>query len=219
MYQGVPDWLLWSRLGLAIATRGLPNKWKMAWVPFQAEEVVAQVRAGLLSAGIPVISFHVDAAEYHSWLLSANYPPRSYADADYGRHVFSEKSLEHFVAAKLLTIGYGETYIDVASALSPAPEIYQRLYGCLSYRQDLVYPVGVHDNVIGGDASAMPVPDGFADKISLHCSFEHFEQDRDIRFIEEACRVLKPGGKLCILPLYLYTEYAIQTDVSTWVLQ
>ena len=58
----------------------------------------------------------------------------------------------------------------------------------------------------------MPVPDSFASKMTLHCSFEHFEGDADIRFIRESCRVLKFGGKLCILPLYMHRFYAIQTD-------
>ena len=54
----------------------------------------------------------------------------------------------------------------------------------------------------------------FATKMALHCSFEHFEQDADIRFIKEASRVLTKGGKLCILPLYLFEKYIILTDPS-----
>ena len=33
--------------------------------------------------------------------------------------------------------------------------------------------------------------------------------------INVTARILKPGGKLCILPLYLYETYAIQTDIYT----
>ena len=68
--------------------------------------------------------------------------------------------------------------------------------------------------MIGGDAADMPVKDGFATKMALHCSFEHFEQDSDIRFIKEASRVLKVNGKVCIVPLYLFEKYVIQTDPS-----
>ncbi len=58
----------------------------------------------------------------------------------------------------------------------------------------------------------MPVPDGFATKMALHCSFEHFEGESDIGFVGEAARVLRPEGVVCVVPLYLFEEYAIQTD-------
>ncbi|MBM3315795.1 class I SAM-dependent methyltransferase, partial [candidate division WOR-3 bacterium] len=92
------------------------------------------------------------------------------------------------------------------------PEVYRALYQCAAYRQDLSYPAGVHGNRIGGDAGAMPLPDGFATRMAMHCSFEHFEGDADIRFMREAARVLRPGGRLCIVPLYLHDRYAVQTD-------
>ena len=74
-----------------------------------------------------------------------------------------------------------------------------------------MYPEGIQDRTIGGDAASMPIPDGFVDHLVMHCSFEHFEGDSDSRFIREASRVLKPGGRLCILPLYTSSAYAIQT--------
>jgi hypothetical protein len=49
-------------------------------------------------------------------------------------------------------------------------------------------------------------------RMALHCSFEHFEGDADIRFLQEARRVLRSGGRVCILPLYLSTEYQNLTD-------
>jgi SAM-dependent methyltransferase len=103
-------------------------------------------------------------------------------------------------------------YIDIASCSSPVPEIYHKLYGSTTYRQDIRYPEGINGNVIGGDAAKMPIEDGFATKMALHCSFEHFENDADINFIKEADRTLKNGGRLCILPLYVSTEYAIVAD-------
>jgi len=117
----------------------------------------------------------------------------------------------------LLNPSEEDNYVDIASAGAPTSEIYHKLYGCNSYQQDLIFPEGVHENLIGGDASNMPVENGFATKMGLHCSFEHFEQDSDMRFIKEVNRVLKNGGKLCIVPLYLFNKYAIQTDLSLFL--
>ncbi len=64
----------------------------------------------------------------------------------------------------------------------------------------------------------MPLADASVDLMTLHCSFEHFEGDRDSRFVTEAERVLAPGGRVCILPLYMNRRYAIQTDPVTWSL-
>ena len=75
-----------------------------------------------------------------------------------------------------------------------------------------MYAPGVRGKIIGGDACKMPMADGFFSKMGLHCSFEHFENDADMRFLGEANRVLGKGGRVSILPLYLFSEYAIQTN-------
>jgi SAM-dependent methyltransferase len=103
-------------------------------------------------------------------------------------------------------------FVDLASEHSPVPDIYKALTGCTSYRQDIMYPAGIQGDRIGGDAAAMPVPDGFFTKAALTCSLEHFEQDADIRLFEELGRVLRPGGKVCVAPYYVYEEAAVQTD-------
>ena len=48
--------------------------------------------------------------------------------------------------------------------------------------------------------------------MTLHCSFEHFERDSDSRFVRECARVLRPGGKTVIIPLYLSNRRFIVTD-------
>jgi SAM-dependent methyltransferase len=196
--------------------RGLKNTRQLGFVPFASTDVFNRARVSLNEAGIAVDDLKIDVEDYRRWIERASYPPQCYKESDYGRPIFSQKTLEHYVACKMLDIKKGDVYIDIAAALSPLPDMLPRLYGCQSYRQDLVYPAGTHGMVIGGNAAALPVPDEFADHMALHCSYEHFENESDIEFIKEANRVLKPGGKLCIVPLYMYTEYAIQTDIQEW---
>jgi SAM-dependent methyltransferase len=169
------------------------------------EHIIRELR----TRNFQIAELTLDARAYHAYMDAAQY--RRLYPGYYSWNV-SEKSLEHFVAAQVLGLTSYDVYIDIASEHSPAPEIYARLFGCVCYRQDLAYPAGLHGDRISGDAAAMPVPDGFASKMALHCSFEHFERDADIRFVREINRVLRPGGKVCIAPLYLFDKYAILTD-------
>ena len=64
----------------------------------------------------------------------------------------AEKSFKHFVSFQLLALKPGDILIDVASEGSPVPEIAQRLYGANAYAQDIMYPEGLLEKRIGGDA-------------------------------------------------------------------
>ncbi|RJR19816.1 MAG: hypothetical protein C4582_09895 [Desulfobacteraceae bacterium] len=163
----------------------------------------------LVSLGIKVTKYNVDIDEYKSFFAKARYKQDYPYYYDFN---LPEKSLEHYVCAKLLDLGDEDIYIDIASEQSPVPEIYSHLFGAKCYRQDISYEPGLKGDRIGGDAGNMPVPSRFATKLGLHCSLEHFEADSDIAFIKEAGRVLRPGGRVCIVPLYLAEFYAIQTD-------
>lgn len=174
-----------------------------------AEKAYPEVKRQLIQIGFDVLPLTIDVKDYKRYLERARYP------APYipiSSPSFPEKTLEHYLAFKLLNLRPFEIYVDIASAGSPVPEIYRNLSGCKTYRQDLVYPPGIHGNKIGCDASDLPLPDSSVDAMALHCSFEHFEGSSDIGFIEEATRVLRPGGRLCILPLYMFNKYAIMTD-------
>lgn len=156
-----------------------------------------------------VEEFVIDVDDYHQYFQAARY---SEDFPDYYSFNIKEKSLEHYIAARLLKLQNQDIYIDIASQESPVPKIYNKLFGVTSYRQDLKYPPGINDFTIGGDAANMPIPNEFTNKLALHCSFEHFEGDSDIRFIHEIERVLKPGGAACIVPLYLSSQYFIMTN-------
>ncbi|MEK7401488.1 MAG: methyltransferase domain-containing protein [Gemmatimonadota bacterium] len=171
------------------------------------------VQRALEGTGLSVVPLRVNQREYRDFVARADYA-RFGSYYAWNRPSFAEKSLEHYLAAKLLELREGSVHVDVASDTSPAREIYADVYGVTAYRQDLSFPAGVVGNRIGGDAAAMPVRDGFADTMSLHCSFEHFEGDSDMRFIAECARVLRPGGRVCILPLYMSPRYSVMTDLG-----
>lgn len=160
-------------------------------------------------AGLPFTATPIDVPAYRQYVERAGYRGK-YSDYYAGNQV--EKSLEHFVGLTLLGVAKDDVFVDLASEHSPVPDIYRALTGCASYRQDIMYPAGIHGDRIGGDAAAMPVPDGFFTKATLTCSLEHFEQDADRGLFRELARVLRPGGKVCVAPYYCYEELAVQTD-------
>jgi|WetSurMetagenome_2_1015567.scaffolds.fasta_scaffold253629_1 hypothetical protein len=178
--------------------------------PALHQELVSQLKDN----GVSVKEFQIDVDDYKAYMEKARYQDfSSYRIAGGGgAKNFVEKTLEHYVASKLLGFGKDDVYIDVGSADSPVPEIYRKLYGCKTFRQDIMFPHGVRGGNIGGDACAMPLKDGFASKIGLHCAFEHFEGNSDVKFVREASRILQVGGKMVILPLYLFKAYAVQTN-------
>ncbi len=185
-------------------------------VPHEDPKIQKETIAKLKENGFNIIDFEIELDDYRRYLHIARYQrfPDYYGGGKASN--FVEKSLEHYLAARLLDLSRNDIYIDIAGEFSPASEIYHEVYGCKVYRQDLTFPEGIHGNQIGSDASSMPVENRFATKMALHCSFEHFEQDSDVKFIKEANRVLRKGGKVCILPLYLFSKYAVETDLAAW---
>jgi SAM-dependent methyltransferase len=161
---------------------------------------------------VDIKSISISAEAFHKHVAQCNYP-KNYAAGPMDKGGLRDKKLlEYFVSLELLDVQQAEVVIDVASEWSIFPDVLRKLTDAVVYQQDLIYPPGIHGYRIGGNAAQMPLPDGFADKLVLHNAFEHFEGNADTEFIMEAWRVLKPGGVLCILPLYLAEEYHILTD-------
>jgi SAM-dependent methyltransferase len=154
----------------------------------------------------------IDAKAFQEHVESQRYP-RYYAAGPVAQGGAREKKLlEYFLSLELLEPQASHVIIDVASEWSIFPEVVRKLTGATVYQQDLIYPPGLHGNRIGGNAAQMPVPDAFAHSLVLHNAFEHFEGTADTDFISEAWRVLKPGGKLCILPLFMSEQYSMMSD-------
>jgi hypothetical protein len=163
-----------------------------------------RIKKDFEARGIEVVPYQIDINEFKAWLSKANFP--EYYSNSYG-DVFSEKALEHYVGSKLLNLYKGDVLIDVAASSSPWFEISERMYNCTTYALDLDFPAGMNGKKIGADATAIPLPNSFATKMALHCAYEMFEGDADIRLLPEAYRVLAGGGKMVILPLYMHNFY------------
>lgn len=176
--------------------------------PSDAERVRARLLA-LRDVEVDVKPYRVDVAAFRSYVERARYP-EEYRQNFGG--LFVEKALEHFISMDLLGFGRKDRFIDIASCSSPFPEIVESFYAIPNYRQDLSFPEGVVGKQVGGSAEKLPFPDGSFSKMTLHCSLEHFEGDADRNFIEEAARALKPGGAVCVIPLYVTEIFHNLTD-------
>jgi len=167
------------------------------------------IRRGLDEAGLDVVPYRIDVDAFHAWLDEVRWPAKYVEQTG---EVFHEKALEHYVGAQLLELRSDDVLIDVAASTSPWQELSERMYGCQAYSLDLAFPAGVRGKKIGADATRMPVPDGWASKLALHCAFEVFEGTADMAFIAEAERVLRADGRMVILPLYLHDTYHIDSS-------
>jgi len=122
---------------------------------------------------------------------------------EYYQGISADKWLEHFLSAYFLKPKQGEVMIDVASHWSPFAKIIRKTAGTRVYMQDMCFDTGIQNDFIGSDCTHIPLSDGTVDLISVNNSIEHFEEKKDSSFLKEAYRLLKPGGRMCIVPLFL----------------
>jgi hypothetical protein len=179
--------------------------------PIVAEDAdwEGNLKKRLVKKGIQVYDYYVHRDDYLNYIKSVNYNDNY---IDYYSGNLTEKSLEHFIALKLLDLWETDLVIDIASENSPVCEIFNRLNGCKCYAQDIMFEKGLHGNKIGSDVSSIPIPDNYFTKALATCSIEHFEGNSDIGFMHEIKRILMPNGKIVILPLYLHTKPCIISD-------
>lgn len=167
--------------------------------PSENLDYYRDLRNRLVSAGVPVMDAPVDLGEFEDWLDRYAVLARFYRRFGEMR---VEKCLEHYLVARELRLRKGDTYIDVASAGSPWARVL-RYRGVEAYRLDLIYRPGIRGINIGGDATGTELPAGFARAVSIQCAFELFFGETDRQFLTETARLLAPGGRAAITPLYL----------------
>ena len=120
------------------------------------------------------------------------------------------KVLEYLTSFKTLNLCDESIFLDAAGGSGEYGKAVQSLVDCKkNYCNDLLLGGKVEDGVeyIGGNFTDLDLRDSSISAISCHHSFEHFKSDEDIKFIREIGRLLAPGGRTCIVPIFLTKEY------------
>ncbi len=130
----------------------------------------------------------------------------------YYRGIIADKWLEHFLSVHFLKPKKGEVMVDAASHWSPFSKIVRKISNVKVYMQDMCFEPGIHGDLIGSDCTHIPLADDSIDLIAVNNSIEHFEENRDSLFLKEAYRLLKPGGRMCIVPLFISTVVVNMAD-------
>jgi ubiquinone/menaquinone biosynthesis C-methylase UbiE len=128
------------------------------------------------------------------------------------------KVLDYIVTSRLIDSNKeNQKILDAASGNNTE---YLDLVCCLGikftgYYQDLLAKENTKHKHLEGDLDSTKLSDNTLDFVSCHHSFEHFRGTLDIDFINEMIRILKPGGRLCIAPLFIANEYCEIWNIKT----
>jgi len=182
-------------------------------------EELSLIEKELQALGIQVEDYQADADAFREF-QAAGYFPSNY-HGGVGSGVWDEKLLEHFLAFQLLGLKNftgDDQYVDIAACNSPWAHVLRTRSGMNAYAIDLepgtsyrALPYYLQEN-----ATSTSFADAAVKGASLQCAFEMFMGEDDVDFITEAGRMLSPGGRLVILPLYMHTHYCAYSTPEYW---
>jgi len=173
------------------------------------ENELSRIEQDLKATGIPVEDYIVTNTDFKRFVREYGFPNNYHRGPDSG--VYYEKLLEHYVAFDLLDLEKNKDtdllYVDVAADNSPWVKIL-RHYGITALATDIKRPrqYGKHKFFLVQNATRTAFRDNSISSMSLQCAYEMFLGEDDRKFIREAARVLQPGGRIVISPLYLHTH-------------
>ena len=190
------------------------TKWRFRNAPVYANQVVDEldiIEGDLARLGVTLHDHAPPPAQFKLFLQEAWFPPNYHGGMN--SRVWDEKLLEHWLASEMLGLmryGQNDNYVDVAAASSPWAKTLRERRNISAYAIDLCE--------IGDDYKTLPyyrvesaTATSFADSsvkgVSVHCAYEMFMGSYDTKLISELRRILEPGGKAVILPLYMHTHY------------
>jgi hypothetical protein len=169
------------------------------------------IEKDLVSLGIKVLDFNLEPQSFHDFLELRWFPVDYHGGIHSG--VWHEKLLEHYIAKVLLGLDCfdsSDVYLDIAASSSPWAVILREKLGINAYASDLAPVPEMYKSLPfyrSEDATHSGFPDQSVKGASLQCAYEMFTGDSDIKLIHELKRILAPGGKAIIAPLYTHTHY------------
>lgn len=171
---------------------------------------LAKIEGDFHAAGITVHDYEPRVEDFAAF-QAANYFPFDYHGGIDGP-VWDEKLLEHWIAAERLRLtSYQpeDIYIDVAAGSSPWAKTLRDRFGISAFAIDLEVGPAYKDLPFYRmeNATVTTFADASVNGASLQCAYEMFMGDDDTNLLKEFARILKPGGKVVIVPLYMDTHY------------
>lgn len=188
-------------------------QWRFRNAPVYSDPTVADleiIERDLEAAGIEVNDLTPDPAGFEQF-KSRNYFSDSY-HGGINSGIWDEKLLEHWLASELLGLehfGEDDVYVDIAASHSPWARELRERHSLKSYAIDLARVAPEYRELPyyrQEDATITSFPASSVRGASLQCAYEMFQGDADKRLIGELARILEPGGKVVILPLYMHTH-------------
>lgn len=186
--------------------------WKYRHAPIYANptaDELMQIESDLSALGVKVQDY-TPPQEFTAFKQEQWFPLNYHGGTDTG--VWDEKLLEHWIAAKRLGLMMympEDIYVDVAAAGSPWSKALRERKGISAYAIDLAISEEYSDLPYYRveNATKSSFEDASVSGVSLHCAYEMFAGEDDKQLIAELARILRPGGKAIILPLYMHTHY------------
>lgn len=123
-----------------------------------------------------------------------------------------KKGLEFFLTSYLIEPKANESILDAAGGHS----LYLKALSLNGHKGEIYLTDHIFEgvtkradgvNIVGGDITRISLPDNSVDKITCHHAFEHFQENKDIEFIVESYRILKPNGLCVITPIFIADQY------------
>jgi len=190
------------------------TEWRFRNAPIYTNPTTADLESierDLTKLGVTIQDYNPSPESFKAFQTENWFPIDYHGGMTSG--VWDEKLLEHWIASdrlELMYFGPNDIYVDVAAANSPWVKNLRNRKEIPAFAID-INKVGLPyrhlDYYRREDATNTNFKKASVMGASLHCAFEMFMKDDDTRLIKEAARILRPGSKLVVLPLYMHTHY------------
>ena len=124
---------------------------------------------------------------------------------------YRRKIMEYYFVDKLLGFDQwdrGDIYLDLGAQTSPFAKYLREKRKIEAYGIDLEKSIYADlGYYLQEDATNTHFCNESVLGMSIQSAYECFIGDADIRLIKEAARILKPTGKLVVIPLYMHEQY------------